>query len=137
LAGFFLEGVVPVDPALLRGVKGLDDDEAVRRALTFTAWSLDALSTWDAAAVEGALRGLAERSDIKLRTLLAPVFVAVSGRRSATPLFDTMAHLGRDLCRARLRAAADALGGVSGKEEKRWRKEFDASGSAAPEGEEG
>jgi hypothetical protein len=42
-----------------------------------------------------------------------------------------MAILGRDLCRARLRAAIEVLGPMSGKEEKKWRKELDDAQAAA------
>jgi hypothetical protein len=46
-----------------------------------------------------------------------------------------MAILGRDLCRARLRAAIEACVPMSAKEEKKWRKELDdavAAAAAAP-----
>ena len=38
-----------------------------------------------------------------------PVRVAVTGRAATPPLFETMAVLGKEICRRRLRRAADAL----------------------------
>jgi hypothetical protein len=49
----------------------------------------------------------------------------MTGKPVGTPLWESMVILGRDLCRARLRAAIEVLGPMSGKEEKKWRKELD------------
>jgi glutamyl-tRNA synthetase len=135
MAGLFFEGVVPIDPALLK-IKGLDD-EAVKRALQLTLWRLEAQRTWTKDALEAVMRDMAERLDIKLRDFFAPFFVALSGRTSATPLFDTMAILGADLVRARLRAALDALGGVSGKAAKKLEKDYRDLMAGGAEQEEG
>jgi glutamyl-tRNA synthetase len=122
MAGFFFEGVVPLTGAQIK-IKGLDSG-ATLRALQFTLWRLEAERTWTKEALEALLREMAERLGLKLRDLIAPLFVAMSGRSSATPLFDTMAILGADLTRARLRAALGALGGVSGKAAKKLEKEY-------------
>ena len=62
---------------------------------------------------------------LKLRDLMPTLFIAIAGRSRALPLFDSMAWLGRDLTRDRLRTAITALGGISKKEAKRleraWR----------------
>jgi glutamyl-tRNA synthetase len=41
------------------------------------------------------------------------VRVAVTGRAATPPLFETLAVLGKDACRRRLRRAAEALRAVS------------------------
>ena len=63
--------------------------------------------------------------DLKLRLFLAPLFVAIAGRKNATPLFNTMEILGRDICRARIRHALDTIKPMSKKEQGRWRKAYD------------
>ena len=131
IGGFFFQGLLDVTAEQLAH-KVLTPDQ-VRQALTWTSWALDAERAWERPAIEAVLRGMSARLELKLRDFLAPFFIAIAGRPSATPLFETMAILGRDLTRARLRQAVDALGGVSGKEEKRWRKEFDAGAEAAAE----
>ena len=52
--------------------------------------------------------------------ILAPFFVAITGKRSATPLFDTIAILGKDITCVRIRDAIDTLKPLSGKEQKKW-----------------
>ncbi len=125
LAGFFLHGVMDLSPADLQGLKGVADDDEVRRILTWCLWRLDELRAWDPDVIQATLREMAEVMGLKLRVLLAPFFVALSGQKSATPLFQTMAILGKDLVRARLRHAVDVLKPLSGKEQGRWRKAFD------------
>ena len=105
-------------------LKGAEPEE-FRRMLVYGLWRLDTERAWEKDAVEAALRDLAGRMDHKLRVFLRPFFVALSGNVVSTPLFDTMAVLGRDVTRARLREGIVALGGLSGKQEKKWRKAFD------------
>ena len=50
-----------------------------------------------------------ERNDIKLRNLLAPMFIAVSGSSRSLPLFDSMSILGRSVVRQRLKQAELAV----------------------------
>ncbi len=130
LIGFMFAGDLPLSAALFESKRVCAAD--VRRALAWGMWRLDSVATWDAAAIEACLRGTADLMELKLRDFLAPYFVAISGRKSATPLFDTMAVLGRDMSRGRLRKALELLGTPSKKEEKRWRKALEAAVSAAP-----
>ena len=59
--------------------------------------------------VEQALRALAERIGLKTKELFMPVRVAVTGRKATPPLFATMAVLGKERCRRRLRGAITFL----------------------------
>jgi glutamyl-tRNA synthetase len=58
-----------------------------------------------------------------MREFLHPLFIALSGRAVALPLFDSMVLLGADITRMRLREGLAALG-VSGKQAKRFEKLF-------------
>lgn len=131
MAGFFLQGIVPVTAEAFASKK-LDVEET-QRVLTWTQWRLEAVPAWSAAAIDEAMRGLAELMGHKLRDYLAPFFVALSGRASATPLFQTMEILGRDLVLARLRNGVAVLGGLSGKQDKKWRRAYDEA-VAGPDG---
>ncbi len=62
---------------------------------------------YDAEALEQELRDLADRLDWKPGELFTPLRVAVTCRRVSTPLFETMAILGRDECLARIDEAID------------------------------
>ena len=120
---------VTVNPADLE-VPGVELDEVVA-ALQFAVWRLEGLEVFDADAIQGALRELAERMEIKLRLFTRPFYVALSGQRASTPLFDTIAILGLDLTRARIREAIEAAGGISGKKMKKLQKRWDALNRSA------
>jgi glutamyl-tRNA synthetase len=68
--------------------------------------ALTALPAWDRDTIEQALRGaLIDGLGLKPRTAFAPVYVAVTGRRVAPPVFDSIALLGRDATMTRLSRA--------------------------------
>jgi glutamyl-tRNA synthetase len=69
------------------------------------------VSDWTHAALEGAIRPLAEELGVKAGDLFGVIRVAVTGRTAAPPLFETMEVLGREKTLERLKAAARALSG--------------------------
>jgi len=73
---------------------------------------LDPLLDWRPSTIEDALRGFCERHDWTPKELFMPVRIAVTGRSATPPLFDTMAVVGREMCRRRLRCAIDVLRGM-------------------------
>ncbi len=74
---------------------------------------LEKLPDWTVEAIEAELRALAETTGRKLRVLLPPLFVAVSGSARSLPLFDSMALLGRAVVRQRIKAAIAVLDAAS------------------------
>jgi glutamyl-tRNA synthetase len=76
--------------------------------------SLDPILDWNVTTVEQAMRDHCERHDLRPKQLFMPVRVAVTGRTATPGLFDTMAVLGKELCRRRLRLAMDALRTMKG-----------------------
>ena len=109
-------------------------DADCRRILHHVLRALDEMPRLTGDALLARCKGLATAMDLKIRDFLFPLFVAVSGRAVALPLFDSVAFLGRDLTRARIRSALTALGGLSKKEAKRLDKAFEAMpGRVAPE----
>ena len=105
--------------------------EDCKRVLHHALAMMTTVRTWESGELMRECRALAAAMDIKLRDFLFPLFVAVSGRAAALPLFDSMAFLGADLTRARLRSAVVALGGISKKATKRLDKDFVALRAAA------
>lgn len=108
--------------ALVRGIfKDVEMDpsavEKVLRApevsgfLTRAHEVLSALEPWDAAAVEAALRDVADEMGLKPRKAFMPLYVAISGSTVSAPIFDSMAIIGRDACLHRLARAAQAVSG--------------------------
>jgi glutamyl-tRNA synthetase len=102
LSFLFCEELV-VDPAAAEKVLGADALPALEAART----ALEALATWDAAAIEAALRAaLVDGLGLKPRHAFGPVRVAVTGRTVSPPLFESLELLGRERTLDRLRAAA-------------------------------
>jgi len=77
------------------GAETLEVLEKMRSALAET-------DPWDAQAMESRLRKMADAMGWKPGELFSPLRVAVTCRRVSTPLFETMAVLGRGECLARL-----------------------------------
>jgi len=119
LTSFFFAGRLDVTADSFAG--GKLDAEATRRLFVLALAAFEALPDWDVAAIEGAVRRVAEASGAKLRDAVRPLYVAVTGSAQSVPLFDSMALLGRDLVRERLRFALERLGGATNAESEIWR----------------
>ena len=94
------------------------EPEQLVQVLDHVSRSLDSLRTWERDELFDICQGLAGWMDLKIRDFLQPLFIALSGRAVALPLFDSMVFLGADLTRIRLREALKVLG-VSKKQGKR------------------
>lgn len=110
-ASFFFVGEVDYDAEaraklVARERTPAETAEALERLLDET---LDPLLDWDAGSLEAALRGYLEASGWSPKELFMPIRVAVTGRPATPPLFETMAVLGKEVCRRRLRRAAEVL----------------------------
>ena len=116
LTAFFFADAVPYDVADLE-LEGKTVDE-LKEILLTAIWKLEELRGFTSESIENVFRGLAERLDIPLRDLSRPFYVAVTGAKASTPLFQSMEVLGLDMVRVRLRRAIESLGGISSKRMK-------------------
>ena len=96
----FLFGRVEPDPALLDGGGAML--EGARDALAD-------VEPFAAEPIEAALRGLAERLELKPRQAFQPIRVAVTGSRVSPGLFESLELLGREESLARIEAARRML----------------------------
>jgi glutamyl-tRNA synthetase len=119
--GFFLDHV-PLNPQDLT-MKGKTQEE-LAGILQMLIWKLEAQRSFSAGDLETLFREMCQKLEIGLRDLTGPCFVALSGRPVWTPLFGSMEILGSDMVRMRLRAAVDALGGLSRKKMEGLEKEY-------------
>ncbi len=122
LAGFFFAGLPAISLHSFDHNK-LAKDDCVK-ILQFVAWRLETLPAWHRDRIEDALMSMAAQLDFKIRDFLFPVFIAIAGTAVSTSVIDSIAVLGIDITRARLRHALAELGGVSKKELKSLEKEF-------------
>ena len=102
--------------------------EPIVAQLQFVLWRVGALQDWRRDTVFAVLKALADAMALKPKVLFAPLFVALSGEAVAYSIPDSMAILGPDITRARLRHAIEACGGVSKKAAKRLEKDYAALG---------
>lgn len=107
LVDFFWATSVAPDVAALVPPKLAPADVAAH--LRQAAAVLGASADWSPAGLEATLRDLAAALGVKPGPLFQPIRVAVTGKRVAPPLFDTLALVGRDTVLDRLTAAADTL----------------------------
>jgi glutamyl-tRNA synthetase len=98
-AGFLFRDVEP-DPALLDGGGAML--EGAREVLS-------GVEPFAAEQIEAALRGLAERLELKPRQAFQAIRVAVTGSKVSPGLFESLELLGRDTSLARIEAARRAL----------------------------
>ena len=121
LTAFFFSDVVPYAVTDL-DLKGKTADE-LKEVFQIAIWKLESERAFTGEAVENVFRGLAERFDVPLRDLSRPFYVAITGAKASTPLFQSMEILGLDLVRMRLRRAIESLGGLSSKRMKALEKD--------------
>ncbi|TPW30698.1 glutamate--tRNA ligase [Pararhizobium mangrovi] len=109
LVSFLLKSEAGVTPESFDGMKKITRANALD-VLKAVQPALDALPDWTTEAIEAELRRLSEEDmGKKLRLVVPPLFVAVSGSARSLPLFDSMALLGRAVTRQRLKAAIAVL----------------------------
>lgn len=122
VAGFFLKGMLPISKEDFSTIKM--EEETLRKAMQFALWRLEAFNKWEKDEIFNEMKTLAQVMDIKPKDFFAPLFVAISGTTASVSVFDSMAILGSDISRARMRTAVNVLGGPSKKEAKRWENEY-------------
>ncbi len=110
-ASFFFAGEIAYDAATLAALvpKGRPAAEVGKALEALVENRVDTQLEWSAATIEAALKDFAEGSGWAPKDVFMAVRVAVTGRTATPPLFETMAVLGKELCRRRLRRAAAAL----------------------------
>ena len=81
----------------------------VAKLLKIAEWELEKASAWNRDELSSLFQRIAEVEDIKLKVVLSPFFVAISGSNVSLPLFDSLELLGPDLTRTRIRIALEKL----------------------------
>ncbi|MGQ9546405.1 MAG: glutamate--tRNA ligase [Dehalococcoidia bacterium] len=107
LAGFFFPDELQYDAGLL--LSGKLDTQSAAKAITIASQKLTDVTAWDAASLESVLRPLAAELNLDTGKFFGLLRVAVTGRTTAPPLFQTMAVLGKRRCLNRLSGALHLL----------------------------
>ncbi len=126
MTGHFFCGKVPLTAEGLL-MKDMSETQSCE-ILQIVLWELEAMKSFSKECIYESFKKVADKLDIKMKHLTQPFYVAMSGKKVSTPLFDTMEILGSDMSRMRIRYAMDELGGLSKKAmkklEKRYQEEF-------------
>jgi len=108
---FFFAGEVAYDAEAMKQLvpRGRTAAEAARALQALLEERVDPLLEWDAGSIEAALRAFAEAASWPAKEVFMVVRVAATGRAATPPLFDTLAVLGKEIVRRRLRRAIEVL----------------------------
>ena len=120
LSCFMFSGLLQLSPADFAHKKLTE--QQIKQLLQCIVWRLETITDWDAGTVFAAIKSLADSAGYKIGDCMQPVFVAMAGSAHSWSVVDSMAILGADISRARLRHAISVLGGLSKKEIKRLEK---------------
>ena len=111
LMSFFLKDELdPYDASLL--VPKKSTPEQALAGLQGASTVFEEGTVTDQAAIEAALRALADQLGLKAGQLFMPIRVAVTGRTESPGLFETLKVIGDDRVRARIRTAIERLSGA-------------------------
>lgn len=112
LADFLLKSDLGLEPAAFAKIKS--SPEELIEIFNTVQPDLEKILEWNKETIEAELRAIADRMGKKLKVVLAPLFVAVSGSSRSLPLFDSMELLGRSVVRQRLKVAGQVAASMAG-----------------------
>lgn len=127
LSNFMFSGMLDINAEKFEHKK-LEEGE-VKRVLQFALWQLEALRDWNKDSIFAEIKLLSKAMGFKIGDCMQPIFIAIAGTPNSWSVVDSMALLGPDMSRARLRHAVTILGGFSKKETKRVEKEYQSLSS--------
>lgn len=107
LAEFFFRGEIQGDEE--NYLIGDRDHRASAILLEDLVTRLEGLSTFDSGNVGGIITDFIKAHALKAKELLMPIRLMLCGKKSSPPMYETMAVLGKERCRFRLRSAIRAL----------------------------
>jgi glutamyl-tRNA synthetase len=126
LGSYLVSGMLPITAEDLQSA-GMESDQLIE-VLQFSLWRLESIQQWQRDRIFNELKSVADTMDIKMKPFLAPLFIAIAGSSSSISVMDSMALLGADMSRARLRFAIELLGGVGKKKLKKMEKAYQQLG---------
>jgi glutamyl-tRNA synthetase len=103
----YLRDEIDYDPEAV--AKQWQDRPASAKLLAATREALETVGPWDAAPMEEALRGLAQRMSLSPGKLFQPLRVALVGLTASPGIFDVLLLLGRERSLARIDTAVSRL----------------------------
>lgn len=107
-ADFFFKASVLTDPANY-SLKSITEKRPLIKLYEALIEQIEALRPFDKDSLQATLRGFCEAEGLKTKELFMAIRWMVTGKKATPPLFETMAVLGRERCRTRMRQALGEL----------------------------
>jgi glutamyl-tRNA synthetase len=85
------------------------DLERTAKLLKIAQWALGRLPKWDRQSIQAVFSQMAEKEKLKMKNLMTPFFVAMSGSVVSLPAFESMEILGLDMVLRRIQYALETL----------------------------
>lgn len=124
LSAFLFADKLDYAPAALIG--GELDGPRTARLLKMAQWEMEKISRWNRDTVKDVFNRMAEKENLKLKQLMMPFFVALSGASVSLPVFESTEILGRDLVLRRLQYALEALASTGAELKGKMLKELES-----------
>lgn len=109
-ADFFFRGELEVDAREF--LIGTLDAKASAVIVEDILEKLEGLLVFDSGSINAVIASYVKAKDLKPKDVFMPIRLIVSGKKASPPLFETMAVLGKERCRMRLRAAVKTLNSI-------------------------
>lgn len=106
-ADFFFRGELVAQPEAYR--VGNRDPKASALLVEELLEKLEASVVFDAGSIGAIVNEFCQKNELKSKDVFMPIRMMVCGKKASPPLFETMAVLGKERCRTRMRAAVRAL----------------------------
>lgn len=106
---YFFAGDLDYTPVLSDMTWAENTPSEISKGLLAYVDRCEALEAWTAAALEAEARVWSEQAGFKSKNAFMLLRLAATGRKASPPLFETIAVLGKEVMRRRLRMAAEAI----------------------------
>lgn len=105
----FLFADRPAVAAAELAAAGGGDPATTAQRLKLAQWECEKCAAWNKDIAQRIFNNMAEKENLKLKDLLRPFFLALSGAEVSLPIFDSMELLGRDMVVRRIQYALETL----------------------------
>lgn len=80
---------------------------------------LEYIEKWDKQNILYKVKQVSNQLQMKMKTIIAPIFIAINGRLISTSVINTIVILGKDITRIRIKQAIKLIGGITLKHENK------------------
>jgi len=109
LSQYFFSGDLDYGEIVKKLVPKSRSPKEARDMIKLIVEKIDSLGTWEKEQIETCIKSFVEHSEYTTKDVFMTMRLAVTGRKASPPLFETMAALGKERCRRRLRNTIEVI----------------------------